>query len=261
MISSDKHYFRLIHSFSLCFVYQNSQILSEKYTNDSLMEAVKLSRMGSQSIRSISKQYDIPRRTLRGYVSNAEKPTTPKPGPERMLTMEEETALVDYIMYMAEHNFPLSRDDLRSVILVNIIVTVQSVSNLFFHFSDRNIFSCFNKRTVWGREILSERQVLQHIIKQWLDDDCLSCLIAAVLRCPHPCVNIISQKLEGALLKFNRDEFYDFIFIEDIANVIVSCYDPCTESKDNYCPEIQKIKKYLQTSQLSPGCSILSDSN
>ena len=102
------------------------------------MEAVKLARSGSQSIRSLSKKFNIPRRTLRGYVCNPEKTTTAKPGPERMLTLDEETALIDYIMYMAEHNFPLSRDDLRSVILVNIIVTVESVT-LFTFFRHKHL--------------------------------------------------------------------------------------------------------------------------
>ena len=87
------------------------------------MEAVKVARLGKKSLRSIAKQFTIPRRTLRGYVSRPEKPTSQKPGPERMLTLEEEQALVEYIMYMAEHNFPLCRDDLRSVILVNNVLS------------------------------------------------------------------------------------------------------------------------------------------
>ena len=82
------------------------------------MEAVKLARMGTRSLHSICKQFEIPRRTLRGYVLNPNKTIATKPGPERMLTLEEENAVVEYIMYMAEHNFPLCRDDLRSIILV-----------------------------------------------------------------------------------------------------------------------------------------------
>ena len=113
---------------------------------------------------------------------------------------------------------------------------------------------------MWGPEISTKRQVLHHIISQWLDDDCLSCHISAVLRCPHPCVNIICHKLEQALLKFTRDEFYDFLFIEDIANVIVSSCDVSAESNDNYCPEILIVKKHLERSPLSPACSTLCDS-
>ena len=102
-----------------CHTIHKVYKFSEKYTNEALMEAVKIARLGTQSIRSISRQFNIPRRTIRGYVSKPEKCTSKKPGPESMLTMDEEMALVDYILYMAEHNFPLSRDDLRSVILVN----------------------------------------------------------------------------------------------------------------------------------------------
>ena len=89
------------------------------YYNDALMEAVRINISGSQSIRSISRQFDNPRRMIRGYVSKQEKCTSQKNGPESMLTMDDETTPVHYILYMAEHNLPLSRDDLRSVILVN----------------------------------------------------------------------------------------------------------------------------------------------
>ena len=37
-----------------------------------------------------------------------------------MLNADEETALVDYILYMGRHNFPLTRDNIPGAVFTNI---------------------------------------------------------------------------------------------------------------------------------------------
>ena len=51
-----------------------------------------------------------------------------------MLTEEEEIALVDHILYMGQRNFPMTRDDIRSTIIVRYenVQFTQQISIYFF---------------------------------------------------------------------------------------------------------------------------------
>ena len=124
---------------------------------------------------------------------------------------------------------------------------------MLLSFSDPNIFLHLNKRSMLGPNRLTETYILHHIISQWLDTDCLSSHISSILLCPHPCVTKIQKKIEEVLLKFERDEMFDCLLIEDIANTIINCYDPSEDNPDAYCPEMKSILKHMETSPLSPG--------
>ena len=69
------------------------------------------------SIRQASLKYGVPRRTVGDHASG-KIPHFKKSGVAPMLTEAEEEALVEYIEYMASHNMPLKRNDLRGTILV-----------------------------------------------------------------------------------------------------------------------------------------------
>ena len=106
-----------------------------------------------------------------------------------------------------------------------------------------------------------ETYLLGQILAQWLDSDCLCNHISSLLQCPHPCVKRICQKLEKALMNFVRDEMFEDMFIEDIANIILSCFDPDINCDDDYCPEIRKIQKHMNKSPFSPVFETCSDSD
>ena len=75
-------------------------------------------------------------------------------------------------------------------------------------------------------------------------------------------MNSVYQKLEKFLLKFDRDEMYDFLFIEDICNVFLTCYDGDENNNgEDFCPEFKKIAKHLCRSPYSPTLRSCTDSD
>ena len=67
------------------------------------------------TISAASKKFGVPRTTLSDHIHGKVK--GPQGGPA-MLSDQEETALVEYILYMSRHNFPLTREDIRSTVIV-----------------------------------------------------------------------------------------------------------------------------------------------
>ena len=79
------------------------------------MDAIAEVKSGKMTIAAASKKYCVPRTTLSDHIH--EKVKGPQGG-SPMLSADEELALVDYIVYMSQHNFPVTRDDIRSTIIV-----------------------------------------------------------------------------------------------------------------------------------------------
>ena len=69
------------------------------------MEAVETNKM---SVTAAAATFNVPRKTLDDRVKGRVKHGT-KPGPTTALTLEEENALVSYLVYMANRGFPLTR--------------------------------------------------------------------------------------------------------------------------------------------------------
>ena len=68
------------------------------------MEAVETNKMSVTAAAT----FDVPRKTLDDRVKGRVKHGT-KPGPNTVLTLEEENALMSYLVYMANCGFPLTR--------------------------------------------------------------------------------------------------------------------------------------------------------
>ena len=90
------------------------------------MEAVEDVKKGI-SISEASKQHKVPRKTLNDYVR--EKPVELKSmGAPKMLTDEEETAIIENILYMSDWGLPLTRDHIRTTICVSVNIHIMSHS-------------------------------------------------------------------------------------------------------------------------------------
>ena len=76
-------------------------------------------RQNHISISAAARKHGIPRKTVADHV-NHEVLDYPLPGRGRMLMDHEEAAVVEYMLYMSKRNMPLSRNDIRSCILVRL---------------------------------------------------------------------------------------------------------------------------------------------
>ena len=70
-------------------------------------------------MNAASKKFGVPRKTIADHV-HGKVADNKLPGIDRMLTEEEEAALVTYIEYMSSMNMPLRRCDIRSTVVVGI---------------------------------------------------------------------------------------------------------------------------------------------
>ena len=89
----------------------------KQYEHHNLEEAVAAVKQG-MSVRKASITFGVPRRTV-GDHANGKIPHFNNSGISNELSEAEETALVDYVTYMSEHNMPLRRSDIRSTIIVS----------------------------------------------------------------------------------------------------------------------------------------------
>ena len=94
-------------------------VLRCRYGRERLIEAVEAVRTKKLTMYKASKVHGIPKETIRRHVQGQVQDYN-RPGRANLLTKEEEAALVQYISYNAQHNFPLKRQDIRSVVLVSV---------------------------------------------------------------------------------------------------------------------------------------------
>ena len=102
------------------FILEFPVVKRSQYDREVLKNAVASIQRGEVTIYAASRKYGIPKETLRRHVKGKVTDFR-KPGRDFLLTLEEEQAVVDYIGYCSRHNFPLKRQDLRSIILVRLM--------------------------------------------------------------------------------------------------------------------------------------------
>ena len=91
----------------------------KQYDKEELIAAVEDVRNNNISVSASARKHAVPRKTVADHV-NYEILDYPLPGRGRMLMEHEETAVVEYIMYMSKRNMPLSRSDIRACVLVRV---------------------------------------------------------------------------------------------------------------------------------------------
>ena len=105
----------------------NKQLLKtrKQYDPAQLLEACAEVRLGGISISAAARKFRVPQKTLADHVYDKIEDGTLL-GIERMLTTDEETALVDYIKYMGSHNMLLRHSDIRGTVIVNSLGTIHN---------------------------------------------------------------------------------------------------------------------------------------
>ena len=84
-----------------------------KWDNDNMKAAMEAVSSGEMTVSASSRVFKVPRKTLddriRGNVSHGKKP-----GRTTILAPEEEESLTQYLLYMAERGFPLTRTTVKA---------------------------------------------------------------------------------------------------------------------------------------------------
>jgi len=78
-----------------------------RYSEEDLAAAVSLVRQRKAPLSRAASEYNIPVATLHDHVTGKRKKKYK--GPERILTEDEENALVTFIKYMCQQGFPMNR--------------------------------------------------------------------------------------------------------------------------------------------------------
>ncbi|XP_053382064.1 uncharacterized protein LOC123532137 [Mercenaria mercenaria] len=87
---------------------------TKKYKEEDMTSAISAVKQNRLNIRKAAAEYHVPKSTLNDRIRGRFKTTVQ--GPERQITAEEETGLVQYLLYMANQGFPLTRQMTRAYI-------------------------------------------------------------------------------------------------------------------------------------------------
>ena len=79
----------------------------KQWREEDMVSAMEAVSQGT-AVSTAAKAFNVPRKTLNDRVKGRVKHGT-KPGPDTVLTEEEEAALMSYLVYMAQRGFPLTR--------------------------------------------------------------------------------------------------------------------------------------------------------
>ncbi|KAH3889299.1 hypothetical protein DPMN_013352 [Dreissena polymorpha] len=76
-----------------------------------MQRAVSAVRQHKMKIRVAAREFNVPRSTLSDHVHGRVGET--RTGPVSLVNEDEEGALVSYLLYMADHGFPMTRNRTR----------------------------------------------------------------------------------------------------------------------------------------------------
>lgn len=85
------------------------------YDEEQMQRAISAVRQKKMKIRLAAQEFKVPKSTLSDKLKGRYKGM--KPGPRTELTDEEEKALVNFLLYMANQGFPLTRSMTRCFIM------------------------------------------------------------------------------------------------------------------------------------------------
>jgi transposase-like protein len=88
---------------------------SRKYTKEAFQNALSAVRQNRLKVRQAAHEYSVPVTTLYDHVRGVYKSN--QRGPAKQLTQEEETSIVNYLLYMARHGLPMTRAMIRCYVV------------------------------------------------------------------------------------------------------------------------------------------------
>ncbi|VDI33661.1 Hypothetical predicted protein [Mytilus galloprovincialis] len=100
------------HTRAMCEIWMPQK---KQYLQESLDKAIGAVNSNKLSISKAATEYGVPRTTISDHVNG--KYDNHLNGPSKMLTDEEETSLINYVKYMAERGFPLTRRMLKAFVI------------------------------------------------------------------------------------------------------------------------------------------------
>ena len=138
-----------------------------KWDNDNMKAAMEAVSSGEMTVSASSRVFKVPRKTLddriRGNVSHGKKP-----GRTTILTPEEEESLTQYLLYMAERGFPLTRTMVKAFAwaIASVQVTMPGLVqskvpvNIGGNYIENDIPILYS-----GSQTVSSVHVLKHLMK------------------------------------------------------------------------------------------------
>ncbi|XP_060577849.1 uncharacterized protein LOC132734964, partial [Ruditapes philippinarum] len=88
---------------------------SRKYTKEAFQNALSAVWQNRLKVRQAAHEYSVPVTTLYDHVRGVYKSN--QRGPAKQLTQEEETSIVNYLLYMARHGLPMTRAMIRCYVV------------------------------------------------------------------------------------------------------------------------------------------------
>ena len=135
-----------------------------KWDNDNMKAAMEAVSSGEMTVSASSRVFKVPRKTLddriRGNVSHGKKP-----GRTTILTPEEEESLTQYLLYMAERGFPLTRTMVKAFawgiqVMMPGLVQSKVPVNIGGNYIENDIPILYS-----GSQTVSSVHVLKHLMK------------------------------------------------------------------------------------------------
>ena len=124
-----------------------------KYTEETLKAAVAAVKAGG-GLSMVSFQYGIPKSTLKDKSAD-EDPIIKRKGPATILSDEEETQIVDWVLYMSAHGFPITKS-----------ILIESVACFIKELKRDNPFTNNRPGRSWYDSFLCRHPELSQIIAQ-----------------------------------------------------------------------------------------------
>lgn len=134
------------------------------YDKDMLVRAVGAVKSKKLNPSQAAREFSVPRQTLVDHVNGRIDSFGAVSGPGHLLSPEEEAALVDYILYMADRGFPLNRHHLKTYATEIIKASGHNEPPVGLHFNPQN-----GPSDKWCRKFLCKHPNLAERIPEQRD--------------------------------------------------------------------------------------------
>lgn len=143
------------------------------YSNEDLQKALKAINRGTP-LSVVSREFNIPKSTLFDKKKGISKPAISRRGPESILGDETEERLIEWIFYMSEQGFPVTKEQLlnsvqrlmKTMAKNNVFINNRPRKHWFYGFKKRHPEICekFSENMTYTRAAVTEEK-----LRQWFE--------------------------------------------------------------------------------------------